>query len=436
MKTLRYLFLFLAISMVGGAHAQNDDPLFDQVFNLVQNDRHADAISMLDEILKKNPKNPKAYFMKGNSLIHLGNIKAAIDQMEKAVEVQSDYFKAYELLGDLYAQIRNAKKAVENYQKAFETDSNVENKLKYKIDIVNILTLVKQQQSILPHIEDAKKLFPDNFDIQFLEAQYFNYIGDYPKAKSILDPLIKEVPIREGNEKYFYEIGYAYHHLEEYEQAKAYFKNADGGEFRAKLRFFTAEFYLEAADTYFAVYDYDKAEERLQVALAIDPSLTAAYDLKTKLAAIRSPKGEMIKAAQSAISVTEKDGNVSPEKLFELAVLQYQSEEFDGAKLTCDKILQIDNRDMQTYYLRAACEYQLEESGQGQDYLRRAIKNPSLRPEIKAKLYFMLAQINKSTGNLQEAEEFFKSAAIGPFKDTATLEIEEVWKMYQKSNQG
>ncbi len=431
MKSPRYLLSAIALFMALQLNAQQDTR-FDQVFNLTQNDRHADAIMMLDEILKADPENARAYFIKGNSLIHMGKFPEAVASLEKATEVRTSYFEAYELLGNLYAQAKNADKAIENYEKAYEHDQEIENKLKYKIEIINILYLVRRHQYILAHIEDAKKLVPNNFDLTFLEAQYYNYIGDYMTAKGILDKLITEVPEREGNEMYFFEMGYTLHQMEEYEKAKTYFAKADGGEYRVKIREFTPEFYLQAAEIYFSVYEYERAEENMNIALKIDPSLTQAYELQSKLAAIKTPKSEIIKATEANAKVVEKDGNKPLEKYYELAVLYYQARDWQSAANYCDKILEEKNMDIQTHYLRAACEYQLKEQGPSGSFLGRMIKNPSLGTEIRARIFFMLGLVNKSTDNLEAAEECFQNSAVGPFKGVATRELESILKMYQK----
>ncbi len=401
--------------------------------NLIQNNRYEEAILLLDEALKKDEKNPEIYFTKANCFINLGKFKEAVEELEKSVSIDESFTKSYEMLGDLYTQFRNAEKAVQNYQMAFDTDDNPDNKLKYKMDIINILNIVKQQQDVYPHIEEAKKIAADNFDLQFLEAEYFNYIGDHKKAQTILDKLIPSVPEVPGNEKYFYEIGYAYHHLEQFEKADEYFAKIKEGEYKPKLFTFTADYYFNLAETYYHVFDFHESEKHLTTLLKIDPSYTKAFDLQAKLTAVKAEKAEMIKVLQHAIETVEKDGNSAPpEKIYELALLYYQNGDFEFAVEQCNKILAKNPAEYSVIFLKGACENQLKQSGDAAATLERAVKNPRLPAEIKAKYFFLLGSIYKTAGELDLAEKSFRNATKGLFKAASILEMDLVFKEQQK----
>ncbi|MDW7695170.1 tetratricopeptide repeat protein [Flammeovirgaceae bacterium SG7u.111] len=428
--SLVLIFCFLLNSF---AWAQSEaEDLADQATQLITNHRYEEAIVMLDQAIKKDPKYAKAYFKKANCYIGLSKFKNAIQEMERAVKVKPDYYEAYEVLGNLYAQFRNAPKSVKNYESAFANDNNVENRLKYKLQIVDILFTVQQHQQILAHIEDAKKLGINSFDLKFLEAQYFNYIGDYKTASDLLAKIINEVPEVEGNEKYFFELGYAYHKMGEYAKGEEYFKKADNGEYKVKIRQFTPEHYLEVAEVYFSVYEYGKSEDYLKLAQKINPTTDGALDLEAKLAAVKTSKTKLIEVAEKQLVQAEKDGNVQPDKYYELAVLFFQNEEYSDALEQCAKYNSISTRDYKAMFLQVACEYKLKQPESATEMLSRSVKNPKLTPEIKAKFNFLIGLSYESAGNYDQAEGFFRSAAKGPFRGAAAIELEEVFKSKQK----
>ena len=431
---MKYYLYCLLISLFIGPNLSNAqvDP-YSTALNLIQNNRFDEAIVLLDEALKKDSNNPEIYFKKANCFINLGKFKEATDELEKSVSIDAKFTKSYEMLGDLYTQFRNADKAVQNYELAYETDNNPDNKLKYKMDIINILNIVKQQQDILPHIEEAKKIAADNFDIQFLEAEYYNYIGDFKKAQTILDKIIPGVPEVVGNEKYFYEIGYAYHNLEQFAKADEYFAKITEGEYKPKLFQFTADYYFNLAETYYHVFDFHESEKHLTTLLKIDPAYTKAFDLQAKLTAVKAEKAEMIKVLEHAIEAVEKDGNTAPlEKIYELALLYYQNGDFEFSIEQCDKILDKNPAEYSVIFLKGACENQLKKSGEAADTLERAVKNPRLPAEIKAKYYFLLGSIYKTAGELDRAEESFRNSTKGLFKAASIHEMELVFKEKQK----
>ncbi|WP_020529011.1 tetratricopeptide repeat protein [Flexithrix dorotheae] len=432
-KNFISLLSFLIIFQSFNAFSQSSE-LLDNAQNLIQNSRYEEAILLLAEASKKTPDNAEIYFISANCKINLGKFNEAIQDLEKAVEIKPDYYQAFEELGDLYAQMRNAEKAVENYDNAFATDSNLERQLKYKIDIINILNLVKQQQSVFEHIEIARKLSPDNFDVKFLEAQYYNYIGDYNSAKDILDKIITQVPKIAENEQYFYEIGYAYHYLEEYEKAKEYFEFANGGEFKVKLIEFTPEFYFSLANAYFSIYEYQLSEKFLATTLKLNPSMTEAYDLQKKLASIKAEKAELISITKGEIEASEKDGNFLKDKVYELAFLYHQNGDYEFCMTACDKLIDKNPMDFNAIFLKAACEYQLNKPGSATETLERAVKNPRLNPEKKAQFNFMIGMNYKAAKNLDMAEEAFRGASKGYYRGATLKELESIQKAKQKSS--
>jgi tetratricopeptide (TPR) repeat protein len=267
-----------------------------------------------------------------------------------------------------------------------------------------------------------------------LEAEYHNAIDEFEKAKNILVKIIDEVPAKEGNEQYFYEIGYAFHKLGDYKTADSYFAKIGEGEYKARLKLFSAETYELIAETYFAVYDYEKTDDYLKIAFAINPTLTSAFELQTKLAAVKTPKKQLIEAAENVIKSTQKDGNTNIEKYYELAVLYYQERDYDAATFALDKYLEKKPMDMPASFLKAACEHKLKKDGPATQLLARSVKNPGLTPELKAKIYFLQGLTYKSIDKLDLAEEAFKNANVGPFKPAAMNELEEIFKTRLKQS--
>jgi tetratricopeptide (TPR) repeat protein len=414
-------------------HAQSLQHQFDKAFNLIQNGRDEEAILVLDEILKKEPKNPIALFKKGNCFINMGKFKEAINELEKAVASKNDFPEAFELLGNLYAEERNAEKSVANYSKAYEVDKELENRFRYKMEIITILFLVKQYPMAFQHIQDAKTLLPDNFDILFFEAQYYNNMQEYAKAKTILDEIIKDVPVREGNDQYFFEIGFTYHRLGEFQKADGFFKNIIDPEYKGRLRMFAPETYYAMAETYFTVNEFAKAGEMLALVLKINPGFTQAYELQTKLANIKSDKSKLIEIAKGAIKSAEKDGNKPIDKYLDLANLYFQSGNYEQSIEIADEYLKARNMDMQAVFLKASAENKLKKVGDACNLLTRAVKNPSMAPEAKARMFFLLGLAYKNTDKLDLAEESFKNANVGSFKPAAISELDEIFKLRLKA---
>jgi tetratricopeptide (TPR) repeat protein len=65
------------------------------------------SITHLNTVIKTDPYNSKAYFLKGMNFLELGDTTKAVSSFQTAVEQDDQYFKAYMQLARLYALQRN-----------------------------------------------------------------------------------------------------------------------------------------------------------------------------------------------------------------------------------------------------------------------------------------------------------------------------------------
>jgi tetratricopeptide (TPR) repeat protein len=65
------------------------------------------SIGYLDQILKADIRNPKAYFMKGMNFKEKGDTARAIGSFQTTIEQQPDYYDAYQQLGMIYTAQNN-----------------------------------------------------------------------------------------------------------------------------------------------------------------------------------------------------------------------------------------------------------------------------------------------------------------------------------------
>jgi len=453
LRTYRVLLFviccFLGMSSLAQAQTptgKTAEELMDQVEFLINNSRYEEALGIIEEALKVAPKDAKIYYRKAETLIGLGRFREAIGTLEKSVQIDPKYIEAYEMLGNLYSQFRKAPQAVKNYEQAYSiatakagTLADVEEKerlnsdrLRYKIEIINILFLVKRHKFTKPHIDQALEMEPDNFDVRFMKAQYHNEVEEYQDALTIMEVLIKEVPEMEGNEMYFYELGVAYHMTGAYAKAQTEFEKIKTGPELSKTRLFQPEYYYSLSMAYFAVYAFDQCEKYLDIAIAIKPDYKEAFELKQNLAGVRVPKGKMIGAVQEQIKI-EKEPKALADKYHELANLHYQSDEYREAISACEESLNINEKQLDVVFLKAMCEYKLKQPDDAAAMLDKIVKNPSLSPAIKARCHFARGLIYKSGGNLTAAESAFKSAYTGTFRAAARNELTLVFRQKMKS---
>jgi len=71
------------------------------------------AMSILDKIIAKDPRNPDALNLMGFCERKLGNTDEALEYYEKALAIRPNHVGANEYLGELYLEMKNLPKAEE-----------------------------------------------------------------------------------------------------------------------------------------------------------------------------------------------------------------------------------------------------------------------------------------------------------------------------------
>jgi len=119
------------------------------------------ALNYIDQALKIDELVPKAYYLRGISLLENGDTIKGIRNFQKAIDVDNNYFDAHLQLGMLYAGKKN----------------------KLAVDYLN----------------NALNIDPDNTEVTYYLALYYQEIGEYDKAiqsyNSILDDDLRGIVI-------------------------------------------------------------------------------------------------------------------------------------------------------------------------------------------------------------------------------------------------
>ncbi len=94
------------------------------------------AMTILDKIIAKDPRNPDALNLMGFCERKLGNTDEALEYYEKALAIKPNHVGANEYLGELYLELKNLPKAEERLKVLAKACNNCEEQqeLKEKIE--------------------------------------------------------------------------------------------------------------------------------------------------------------------------------------------------------------------------------------------------------------------------------------------------------------
>ncbi len=82
--------------------------------------QHERAIEDYDKAIEINPEYAAAYYNRGNSYGDLGQHERAIEDYDKAIEINPEYAAAYSNRGNSYGDLGQHERAIEDYDKAIE----------------------------------------------------------------------------------------------------------------------------------------------------------------------------------------------------------------------------------------------------------------------------------------------------------------------------
>jgi tetratricopeptide (TPR) repeat protein len=200
--------------------------------------QHKTSIKYLDEILKKDIHNPKAYFIKGMNFKEMEDTVRAISSFQTVIEQDPDYYQAYMQLGILYS--------------------------------------LKGNDLALQYLNTALKLNPRSTEALYARAMYFQSKNDYGKALKDYDEIIRIDPQYRNA---YYNKGYINALQKNYNQAIAEFTNA----IRADSHY--VEAYYMRGLCFRNINEKQKAINDFEASLKINPLYRLS---KEQLSAIRN----------------------------------------------------------------------------------------------------------------------------------------------------
>lgn len=410
--------------------AQNKD--FKVVDSLIEAFSLNAALKILNEMDQKTPNNFNINSRKGTIYLGLGRYKQAIKVYTLCSQIRPGDAFTYEVLGNLYAQINDNKRAIFNFNKAYISSTDTEQKLLYKLEILNIMLNSHHLKDFIRHVKDAEHLSPDNFDIHFMRARYCNEMEDYAQSIQILEELIPEVPKVQGNERYFYEYGLALHHLKRYGEATQAFANANRGQYRNKIKNFSSSYYINTAKAYKEIYDYENANRSLAIAakLGNDHEITA---LQTEIEAILKNRSEVIHRLETDIKTSKPGENVSSKKS-ELVLLKFRAGDYEDVIFLCDELLSENIKNINAIFLKVIAQYKIGEySPIDVETISKLALNKHIDVDKRHTFAFAAGVIYYEQNENKLAKRMFKYSSAGIFRQPSRHFLN---RLYKKAHYG
>ena len=205
-----------------------------------------EAFKCFDLVKTMNPNFAEGFFYKGQAILYLGNnYKLAVENFDKAIELDANNAESYFLRGDAQARLKNFSAAVEDFTKALEIQP--EEKIYKKRGEVYL-----ELKNFSAAIEDFNKFLEFSSEDKTAHKGLAIAFANLKNKKLALENFDKFVELSE--EKNFYNLlGEIYFALGEYEKAVENFSK------HIELDKYTLETYYLRGKSYFEQKNYESA---------------------------------------------------------------------------------------------------------------------------------------------------------------------------------
>lgn len=389
-----------------------------------QQARYDLALQEYDKAVQREPQNHLYIFSKAQCEYQLKKPKEAAQSLSYVIRLNSNYSPAYALLAKIYADQNDNAKAAQLYDIAARYEQEADKKQFYRFFVIKQNLAEKNWATAFEKIKLTKTEFPENLELYYLESQVANYLGKYREAIEAIETVEPKIATLHPSEnaRYYYQKGYAYYHLDNFEQAFKTWTKANYGNFKTKIEEFSPARYAYLAEAYMEVHQFNEAQAFAQKTLKIDPSNASAYFTLANL--------EDTKVTQNVDKTLElyyqsakfeKDVKRSAQIYEQIAKLELSKKNYENAYKATTNGLTFNAANKNLLYLNGLALFHLHKYPEAAEALQKALAQMRDTNE-HARCMFLLGLAYRNGGKLDIARRAFANVQAQPFKMAATHE--------------
>ena len=387
--------------------------------------QYTTAISLYDKAIAKDPNNYKYFVQQGKCFYLLKKIDNAIDCLEKATQLKEDHVESYIALSKLYGYKGNRQKVIGYLAKAAQFEENSQNRLSYRLHILKLLYSQEDLVGFPIHLQDARSIAPQNSHVWYFSAWYHNQEKEYAQAITDAEAGLKLLNDSKDAPRFYYQLGYALHEIGEYEKAKDALAKANIGSFKEKVFKMMPNYQYRLAQAYHTIFEYKTAKEYVQQALKQDPSYTEANELGGQIAVGDVNHTAVIERLKVAVEHA-KDYDTKARSYSELALLQFQNKNYQGAIQSSDSCITIQPLRYDVRFLRAVSLFYAGNTNEAITEMRQLSHLSTIPPTLQAQFTFTTGVMYRKIGKNDFAIQYFKNVKHGDFRYAAQEEIKKL----------
>ncbi|WP_027004064.1 tetratricopeptide repeat protein [Hugenholtzia roseola] len=404
--------------------------LYQQGLALAKKGALPEALSVLEKAATSEANQADIFFAMGFCYEQLAKPHQAAQFYQKTLQVEPDYWSAYFKLMQAY-QAENKMPLVE------KTLQEVLQRLPSDEERIKILgkNLVEQNETerldassllLLQKFESLSGTLPPLF--QLIEIKAYFAAHQYEKAQNKAENILNTITTQNALTE---EV--AYWHLKaafqvgDIDKMSLFLNRIKREEWLAEAKILAPRYYYNLGYAYFFAHEFQKSEQYLRSALAIDPEYSAAQVYLNQIAARKADKSRVINLTREKMIYQEHtQHDISFYK--DLARLYVHQELYNQAILMADSCLMLDKHQPEALFLKGIALYKTYKDAEAiktwevlVHFLEKHEKE--LDPEKMAQYYFSLALAYKRQKKLDLAQKNLQKAKIGVYQDAVLYEL-------------
>ncbi|MEH0158016.1 hypothetical protein V6R21_28365 [Limibacter armeniacum] len=406
-------FMALLCKMASPAVAQDALVHYVSAEKLRESKRILEAIDEYNEAIKLDPNNFKFHFQKAMCHLMIKQEEHALRAFTEVLRLEKGNIETHKRMAWLYQRKEQFEKAIYHFDQFYQHSDNTDDRVMSKITIIKILYKTGKFDQAEKHIQDALSIKPHDIVALYYAGKYYNSHGQYQKSKEYITKaldIIKSESIP-TTAPYYYELCYAYYHLQEYDTLNNVLPKANHGPYKKEVVKLTSDYKYTIAKCYYEIYEFQKARDLLNEAILQDNTNTKVFDLQVKIAEATADKSTLI-AHSKGLLETETDPIRRGRALNEIAQLYLSQQNFDASIQAASECLEINKGDYVVQYIKAIALHKKGMEQEAMDELIKLLKFNGLDISSKAKYNFTLGMISMGMGDQVTAKRAFTSAKL------------------------
>lgn len=224
------VFFTFSISVIAQEMNPEAGKLYNEGNKLLKEGNYKAAVENYDKALKIDSDH-RIYYQKSIALKNAGNLEESKNALEECLKKKPDFEAAYNALGGVYFSMGNFDKAVTNFEKVLEISKN--NNIKNRVKKNLALAYARMGNSALTDgnhnraIEYfTKSVQTNNYDAAYLSlAKLYSELGEWDKSIAASENALKyRTSISKGGPHYY--MGISYKGKGDLAKAKQFFTEA------------------------------------------------------------------------------------------------------------------------------------------------------------------------------------------------------------------